>query len=165
MQSLFTLLFGSPNRLPQWVFYLVPDLKPRPKRTGDPFAQGPKPDALDIEGRFALTRSSSSTSISHTHPELTASSLDVLPLEIRNSIWEEVLGGHTFHLELVGTPLYTTRLGAAYCVAADPSTCNRGGDGGSTRGGCREWGPDKQPPVFPREIGKLLALLMTSKQM
>lgn len=140
---------------------------------------GPVPEALDIVRRIALTRPSTPVTAPSTRPQL----LDVLPLEIRMLIWKEVLGDQTFHPEhlrksnLVEAhyvkPKRTVwkqdegyRLGATYCVAADPSICDFGTPHMVTHGrsACRRRGPDILPHIFPPEVGKLLALLMTCRQ-
>jgi hypothetical protein len=60
----------------------------------------PPPDArIDLTGRTTLTRppSPDCDEIGENTPH---GILDVLPLEIRQRIWKEVLEGHTFHLYL-----------------------------------------------------------------
>lgn len=143
-----------PHAFSKWVYTLFPSQAPRAKETGDLLVQGPVPNALNIAGRFALTRSSSRATAS---PPNARSFLEILPLEVRSLIWEEALGGHTFHLEM-----QDTRLGAAFCVSADPSSCNRGSNRGSVAGyACRSRGPHNRMPLeMPDEIGKLLNLFV-----
>lgn len=69
--------------------------------------------------------------------------LDVLPLEIRQLIWEEVLGGHYFHLDIQSFVLT-----GGLCVAPTPNTCYNGG--------CRV--------QFPDEKNLLLPILLSCKQ-
>ncbi|KIN00784.1 hypothetical protein OIDMADRAFT_146108 [Oidiodendron maius Zn] len=76
--------------------------------------------------------------------------LDVLPLELRLLIWEGVLGGHYFHLE-IQSGILTGQL----CVSPTPNTCFYG------RGGCRSRLPDK---ILPLEKNLLLPILLSCKQ-
>lgn len=74
--------------------------------------------------------------------------LDVLPLEIRQLIWEGVLGGHYFHLNI--------RLGVltgGICVASTPNTCRNSG--------CRVRFPDE---IIQLEKNLLLPILLSCKQ-
>ncbi|KIN05245.1 hypothetical protein OIDMADRAFT_142952 [Oidiodendron maius Zn] len=76
--------------------------------------------------------------------------LDVLPLEVRQLIWEEVLRGHYFHLDLPSNVLT-----GEICVSKSPNTCFYGS------GGCRLRLPEK---ITQLEKNLLLPILLSCKQ-
>lgn len=134
--------------LPSWLPSLTPA---QPRLCGrthqrDGFPAGPPPEQrVDHFRRHQLTPRS---------PEPSMSLLDILPLEIRQRIWEYVLGGHTFHLVINGGSLTATRLAATYCRSPDSTSCEGIWD-------CSGKATLEDTPV---EIGRLLGLLKTSRQ-
>jgi hypothetical protein len=121
----------------------------------DRYERNPPPDVrVDPSGgRNPLTRPPSPS----LEAEIKADSLrarsilHVLPLEVRQQIWVDVLGGHCFHLE-IWTAVLTGRL----CVSPNPNTCERG------RGGCRLSLSNED---VQREKNLLLPILLSCKQM
>lgn len=107
----------------------------------EPYVYGPPPNLnfLYNAERLPLTRAPSLKGIAvggHTVSPPQAS-LDVLPVEIRQIIWEDVLGAHRIHLEseLDHSEMQTLQnwqpemrklhLVGYRCLASDPSICNR----------------------------------------
>ena len=124
-----------------------------PKKSLDPYAAGPPPVArIDFLGRQPLTRPPSQNTI----PEISSldsnaqSPLAVFPLEIRQQIWEDVLGGHTFHIGYM-----KGRLVADYCLSPDDSTCNLSG------AKCQI----KFTGTIGKGVGGTLSLLLVCRQM
>jgi hypothetical protein len=77
--------------------------------------------------------------------------LDVLPLEIRQLIWAEVLGDHYLHLRVEKGILI-----GGLCVSPTPNTCHSG------HNHCRFRHPD---PRIELEKYFLLQILLSCKQM
>ena len=147
MRKLMSLIL--PNR----PFNIFGETKPVSERNRwrDPDVRGPLPNVqIDFAGRTPLTRPSSPRPVPKDNvgskcPLLT------LPLEIRQQIWEEVIGGgRTFHLVMV-----ERQLKAPECLSPDPVTCN---------GGCRRlWDLNSNAVKSSQKF--LLPLLLTSRQM
>jgi hypothetical protein len=139
--------------LPNRPFNIFGETKPVPERNRwrDPDVRGSLPSTqIDFAGRTPLTRPSS------PRPALEGNVgskcyLDAFPLEIRQQIWGEVVGGgRTFHLVMV-----ERQLKAPECLSPDPVTCN---------GDCRRlWGPNSEAVKSCQKF--LLPLLLTSRQM
>lgn len=115
--------------------------------------QSPPDTRIDLSGeRNPLTRPPSP----RLEAEFTTDSpqacllLDVLPLEVRQLIWEEVLGGHYFHLDLRSNVLI-----GEFCVSKSPNTCLY------SSGGCRLRLPEK---IIQLEKNLLLPILLSCKQ-
>lgn len=86
------------------------------------------PKGLDATERKPMTRTSSPSPQNDAPSKQNSrhTLLDVLPLEIRQQIWTDVLGSNVFHLDI-----QLGRLRGLRCVASDPSTCQHG------HAGCR----------------------------
>ena len=97
---------------PRWIQNLLPAQPTSEVKYGAEDAAGPTLDArIDFLGRITLTRSSSASQTSECNSECifkigNESTLQpqpllvVLPAEIRQQIWKDVLGGFAFHLRL-----------------------------------------------------------------
>jgi hypothetical protein len=90
---------------------------------------------------------------SEAHTKSPRGLLDVLTLEIRQNIWEDVLGYHSFHLNI---KFQAYRFTGLLCLSPDPNTCRRGRDG------CRVRLSDEQSES---ERNMLLPILLVCKQM
>jgi hypothetical protein len=140
-----------PSIMPRWLSSLIPGSQNQDRARDDHNivdipAGKPLPNAHTDFLRRMYKRANFSESNSKS-----SKLLDVLPLEIRQIIWEDVLGHHSVHLDLdLG------HLVGLFCISANPNTCYRG------RGGCRDRLSDKE-----RESEKkmLLPLLLVCKQM
>ncbi|KAH8585659.1 hypothetical protein B0O99DRAFT_696262 [Bisporella sp. PMI_857] len=116
----------------------------------DPDIRGPFPTSqVDSKTRIPLTRPSSLRATSMDNSSALGS-FEALPIEIRQKIWEEVVGNsRTFHLVTV-----KEKLVAPECRSLHPDTCD---------GNCRRInrGPSIVVGSRPKSI---LPLLMTSRQ-
>jgi hypothetical protein len=121
---------------PRWIQNLLPARRPcQVELYGAHDAAGPTPDArIDFFGRIPLTRPSSPSEASECDSECDSECifkignesklqpqplLVVLPAEIRQQIWKDVLGGFAFHLKLE-----RRRLRGWVCLSPDPLYCN-----------------------------------------
>jgi hypothetical protein len=125
--------------LPRWIQNLFPAQRTFQFEYGAFDAPGPTPDArIDFLGRMPLTRPSSPSQTSECNSECDSECdskigkesklqpqplLVVLPAEIRQQIWKDVLGGFTFHLKLE-----RERLKGWICLSPDPLYCNNASD-------------------------------------
>jgi hypothetical protein len=161
-------LIGLLTRSQRW---LRNYLRPNRNRCGDftlvdPLYRFPPEARIDFVGRATLTRpstpdpNSSSGSVSCLNSQSTPL-LAILPPEIRCQIWEEVLGGHAFHLhiETISNMIMDRRQFFGWrCNSPNPSTCDSRG-----------------PPILCRlaplsgeelmERKHMLALLLTCRRM
>ena len=138
-------------RLHRWLTSLIPRLKPKKRPNRNPFDYDHLPRIRP--NRLPITRPSS--------PDGRSSQsllLEVLPLEIRQQIWGDVLGGHNIHLEIVGD-----RLGGAHCLSDGRVTCKIGSYGCHIHMEAAKL--KNRRHVLPNEEGKLLNLLKTCRQM
>ena len=124
----------------------------------DDSRMGMPPEPHDFEHRVPLTRPSSpNRSSRRKKPEVIQHSalLSRLPLEIREQIWEEVLGDYTFHLILGKDPNHVY---SHVCVALDRHGCINDRV-------CRNAShidTANRPPIV---VDQLLSLLISCKQM
>lgn len=115
------------SRFLRWRLSVAQKKRNRNRVRFDRFARKPPPDVrVDPSGgRKPLTRPPSP----RLDPEIEAdrpracSILDVLPLEVRQQIWADVLGGHRFHLE-IREAVFVGWL----CVSPKSNTCGSGRD-------------------------------------
>jgi hypothetical protein len=78
---------------------------------------GPPPVGIvDHLKRTSLTRTQSPASEDGIDKNSPHTLLDVLPLEVRQQIWETILGGHSFHLKIRQGQLVALR-----CVSSEPA--------------------------------------------
>jgi hypothetical protein len=115
----------------------------------------PPPDVrIDLsDGRHTLTRPTS------PRPEAriaidSRSLLDVLPLELRQLIWAEVLGGHVFHLKMREGVLT-----GQICLTPWGKACSRGSFS------CQLPLSDKKNKKIKRQKHFLFPILLSCKQM
>jgi hypothetical protein len=112
---------------PRWIQNLLPAQPTSEVKYGAEDAAGPTLDArIDFLGRITLTRPSSASQTSECIFKIGNESklqpqplLVVLPAEIRQPIWKDVLGGFEFDLKLE-----RRRQKGWVCLALDPSNCN-----------------------------------------
>ena len=83
------------------------------------------------------------------------SAFNILPLEVRQQIWKDTVGGHAFHLAIHG---HDRRFVGWMCGTPDPSTCRMNRYGG------RCW-PLPLSKAETEERRNMLALLRTCRQM
>lgn len=137
--------------LPPWLSWVLRCLHGKRGRTArnDPTIRASRearylPPDVDLQGRKPLTRPSSPTSTSTSKAEtFLASTLHVLPLEIRQRIWEYVFGGETYHLEIRRQRFIGTR------CTSDPETL-------------KLMVHDSSPP---RKHKQMLSLLLTGRRL
>jgi hypothetical protein len=80
---------------------------------------GPPPVGIaDHLKRTSMTRAPSPASEDGIDKQSPHILLDVLPLEVRQQIWETILGGHSFHLKIRQGQLVALR-----CLSSDPTNC------------------------------------------
>jgi hypothetical protein len=80
---------------------------------------GPPPVGIaDHLRRTSITRAPSPASEDGIDKHSLHILLDVLPLEVRQQIWETILGGHSFHLKIRQGQLVALR-----CLSSDPTNC------------------------------------------
>jgi len=146
-----------------WVFNAIfRPKRPNRNHVRDETRLGDLPQPLNLANRRPITPSITPISTSKKDsPNIdpTLGSLGLLPLEVRQQIYEEVLAGHTFHLRVQ----YSYRksrpqLTSEYCLSTDFEKCD------TERGvhTCRVGLGDYLPPPT---ISGLLSLLLTCKHM
>jgi hypothetical protein len=119
----------------------------------------PPPDVrIDLsDGRHPLTRPTSprlEAQIARDLRPISLSLLDVLPLELRQLIWAEVLGGHVFHLEMREGVLI-----GQICLTPWGQSCSCG------YFACSLPLPDKRNKKTKRQKRFLFPILLSCKQM
>ena len=125
-----------------------------PRRAGRHIRLPPPDVRINLSGgRHPLTRPTS------PRPELqiardSRSLLDTLPLELRQLIWAEVLGGHVFHLE-IREGVLTGQI----CLTPCGKSCSRG------HFSCSLPLPDKRNKKIKRQKHFLFPILLSCKQM
>jgi hypothetical protein len=136
----------------------------------DPVPGLPPHPRINFAGRAPLTRPSSPDSISGSGSGsancLNSQStplLTILPPEIRCQIWEEVMGGHAFHVIIEHGLTLTMDKRKHFlgwrCESANPSACDM-----QWYGRCRRLAP----PLSETELMErkhILALLLTCRRM
>jgi hypothetical protein len=115
----------------------------------------PPPDVrIDLSGgRHPLTRPTSPRPEAQIAKD-SRSLLDALPLELRQLIWAEVLGGHVFHLE-IREGVLTGQI----CLTPWGKSCSRG------HFSCSLPLPDKRNKKIKRQKHFLFPILLSCKQM
>jgi hypothetical protein len=125
-----------------------------PRRAGKRIRLPPPDVRIDLsDGRHPLTRPTS------PRPEAriaidSRSLLDVLPLELRQLIWAEVLGGHIFHLQMRKAVLT-----GQICLTPWGKACSRG------YCSCQSPLPDEKNKKIKRQKHFLFPILLSCKQM
>lgn len=119
------------------------------------YCRQPPPEQPLIElsdERRPLTRPSSPTRGEATIAGRACWLLDALPLEVREMIWVEVLGGHYIHLQLEGNAFR-----GGICESSTPDRCSQTVQS-------RQWDEEPHDQIIG-EMSSLLPLLMSCKQM
>jgi hypothetical protein len=125
-----------------------------PRRAGRHIRRPPPDVRIDLsDGRHPLTRPTSPRPEAQT-ARGSRSLLDALPLELRQLIWAELLGGHVFHVEIREGVLT-----GQVCLIPRGKACSRG------HFACSLPLPDERSKTITRQKLFLFPILLSCKQM